>query len=30
MCDCGFDANGDCIDSGCYEITGPGLDGHSY
>ncbi len=29
-CDCGYDANGDCIDSGCYEITGPGLDGHSY
>ena len=30
MCDCGDDADGDCIESGCYEITGPGLDGYSY
>ena len=29
-CDCGYDANDDCIDSGCYEINGPGLDGNSY
>ena len=29
-CDCGYDANNNCIESGCYEITGPGLDGNSY
>ena len=29
-CNCGHDANGECIDSGCYDITGPGLDGNSY
>jgi len=29
-CDCGHDAVGNCIESGCYEITGPGLDGNSY
>ena len=29
-CDCGYDADGNCVESGCYEITGPGLDGYSY
>ena len=29
-CDCGDDADGNCIESGCYELYGPGLGDHSY
>ena len=29
-CNCGYDADGNCVESGCYEITGPGFGGYSY
>jgi general secretion pathway protein G/type IV pilus assembly protein PilA len=29
-CDCGNDFDGNCVESGCYTLSGPGLDGWSY
>jgi len=29
-CGCGMDDDRNCIDSGCYDLTGPGLGDYSY
>ena len=29
-CGCGMDDDGNCIESGCYDLTGPGLGDYSY